>query len=180
MDVALPPGASIQEYVHHGAQAVYVDIAVPNPLAGHDWSWTVPGGHWFRLVVGRATLTTSKQGGNRGHSQFQIRDGDNLVRARGMHYLEIGENIAYNLTYGADLAAEITEPEGQRIVRAPPIWIPAGWSVGSFTFEANKPGLQTEDQFSQIRLWAEMPYDTGGELAAAIPDWVELGVHSAS
>ena len=50
----------------------------------------------------------------------------------------------------------------------PGLTLPAGWSLGSLTV-----GIQTEDQFSGVRMWLEQLYDLGPSVAAG-----ELAHHS--
>lgn len=154
---------TIDDVLGYDAHAVYVDQLVPNPPAGKDWSFTVPGGFWFRLRAGTATLKISSQAGERGKPEWQVKDGAGNVRARGMPLSEI--IIAprtYTIFY--DPSYNIGNNEGifTRPVHVPDIWIPPGWSVGSFTFDQTN-GLQSEDQYSGIRLWAQMPLDTAHE-----------------
>lgn len=176
---AVPPGSSLSAYVHPGVETVYADIRVPPPPAGQDWKWTVPGGRWFRLALGRATFTTSAQAPERGKSLLQMLDGDGVVRGRFPHSLFSSPSKVYNYTYNVGVSISGEGAGNNRFVMVPPLWLPPGWSLESSTHEAELGGIQSEDQWSNIRLWAEMPYDTGQVHEALLPDWVAVGLANA-
>ena len=160
----------------HGS---YRDQFIANPAAGKDWSYQLPGGYAYRIGLGFATLTCSAQVAKR-EPGFQVLDGDGLVRYRTSGRARGEAAAVIFVGYSSD-GPQAGGGEGFGIgVGIPSLILPAGWEVGSWT-----GAIQTEDQYSTVRLWIEQLWDTdphaapGGAIEEELELHIERGAYAA-
>lgn len=130
-------------------------VIVPSPAVGAQWSYTVDG-RWFeRLVMARYTFATSAAAGNR-FLAVQLTDTNGLVVTK----TQAGENVAPSnsvnpwLTIGTPIAAQ--GPSGDTFGYLPDVIVPPGWVWGSQVF-----GMDVADAFTGIVLVVQrFPSDT--------------------
>lgn len=134
---------------------------VKAPAAGANWSWSAPSGYFWRPIAIFATLTASAQVANR-FPGYQVMDADknvlfavaanNAVAAKAKAQVSIVQDLTFN---AASESLVVTVP-------IPSLLLPA-----NYTIEALTVGVQTEDQYSSVRLWLEQWEDRGAEMHAA-------------
>lgn len=121
-------------------------VYLPNPPAGQNWSYTVDGRYYERVVAVQYVFTASAAAGNRFPSVA-------LADANGTQVTIVpgGQNVApstavdANLTVGAPGFAQGTV--GNTVGYIPDLLIPPGWRWRSVT-----GGIDVADQFSGIVL----------------------------
>lgn len=156
------------------------DIKVPDPGAGKEWTYTNVGGEWLRVVIGVATLAVSKQAGERGHMMWQVKDGDGNVRSRTFGGTEIiVAPRTYLITYIPMTLLANNDGITNKAVMIPSMWIPPGWSVGSFTADIPAGGLQSEDAHTGIRLLCEVMQQHGDGAGDSLT-WDQIGALHAT
>lgn len=100
------------------------------PAAGAQWSYTVPGGFWARLVSVRQVLVTSAVVANR-VARLQLRDANAVtitaVAASGA--VPAATTVATHNVLGAADVGNGVAPRSYGYL--PSVLIPAGWSWGS-------------------------------------------------
>lgn len=117
------------------------------PAAGADWSFTLPAGAAYQLLVGTATLTTSAQVANR-FPTIAFQNGDGLTFLRTVDIAGIAATTTASISFGQDVTTGTGNSGQLATIETPALVIDAGWRIAAITV-----GLQTEDAWSSIRLY---------------------------
>jgi hypothetical protein len=134
-------------------------LDVPAPAAGAEWSLTLPGGSWWRLLLGRATLVTDATVTTRVPG-LQLLDPDAQVYETLSQTGVTATNTAAAVYASGAGAVNIGQGSAEAPVSWPDVVMPAGWVLRSRTLN-----LQAADQYSAIRLWfAEIDLGPGGAI----------------
>lgn len=127
--------------------AVIRTVRVPQPAAGADWSFTIPGGSVMHVRAIRAALVTSAVVANR-RPVLTITDGNDTVA-------EVSVASSFTATQTAsqswliNVGAQLAGLGGNgNYAPLPDLWLPAGSVVSVVT-----AGIDAGDQWSAIRLW---------------------------
>ena len=172
-------GGTMRDRYGATLRGTMVDVAVANPAAGKDWSYTLPGGYSYRWVLGYAKFKTGAE--NLGQQLgVRILDGDQHSRCCVMSGIAPGINQTREVGYALGLA---TGPESTFLgagIPLPDVWLPGGWTIKSFSGP-----LGVADQYSEVRLWLAQAYDpepgeAAGELLQPPLTWDEIGVLHAT
>jgi hypothetical protein len=129
------------------ARGAPYDVLLPAPAAGKEWSYKLPSGYGYMVLLGHALFTSSAQVANRG-AHLVILDGDGLVRWRSPSVRETPASKTDHVSFSSFGSYGISSQGGDTSIELPGIVIPAGWSLASET-----EGLQTEDTWTQLRLY---------------------------
>lgn len=140
---------------------------VTTPAAGKEWEYLLPSGYWYRVLFGRALLTTSAQVANRSPG-FQIKGNDGQIFFQVDPAATLAASTALGVSYAASGPFTTGATSGAFALGLPPAFIPGGFTIASFT-----NGIQTEDAYTVVRLWLEQVWDEDPHLAAG------HGVHDA-
>lgn len=154
-----------------------LDVLVPQPAAGADWSYLIAGGFAIRLLLATWVVTTSAQAAKR-YPSFVVRDGDANIRLQTTDTGEIVASTAPRVTAAQGVTTAASASGLAFTIQAPSTILDAGWSIGSLT-----TNLQTEDQISGVRLLIEQliednPGDGYGVLATPTLE-IDLEAHHA-
>lgn len=132
-------------------------LRVPQPAAGSDWSLTLPGEAWWRVVSCHATYTISTAVGVGRTIGYRVTD---------------GSTVLVDTTYGVALSIAATHlitllalwPTGSALTNneraclaLPDLVLPPGFVIGTRTFQ-----IQPADQWSAIDILVE-EHDLGPE-----------------
>lgn len=122
---------------------------VPNPAAGSDWTFTVPGGCIMRMLGGTATLTTSATVANRNLGMVTRMFGQPVQLAANTANITASSTATplYQLGTTTNLLSVIM---GYSQIVFVTQWLNEGDSISSFT-----TNLQAADQYSGIYLAIE-------------------------
>lgn len=124
-------------------------IDVPAPAAGAEWSLTLPGGSWWRLLLGRSRLVTAVAVANRDPG-IELLDPDNQVWAA-VTSTVIAASLTTTVSYASGSGAATAGVAGALVaVPMTDAFLPPGYVLRSFT-----PSLQAADQYDQVRLWMQ-------------------------
>lgn len=121
-------------------------VYVPNPAAGAQWSFTVDGRYYTRVLAVRFTFTTDAVVGNRS-PQLVLTDTNGFVITK----VPAGSGIAASSSVSANLSLIAPQPAlgggGDLFGYLPDLLLPPGWTWGTSVGTID-PG----DQFSGIVL----------------------------
>ena len=136
-------------------------VPLPDPAVGAQWSYTVDGRYFERLVAVRYRFMTSAVVASRfPELTLQDNNGTIVTAVQGGWTVAAGATVHPNLVIGAPVAATATN--GETFGYLPDLLVPPGWSWVS-SVGAMDPG----DAFSQIALLVQRyPND-----AASITAW---------
>lgn len=146
-------GHVLRDVFGNALQGQLLDVTVPNPAHGQDWSYTLQAGASWRLLLGYATLKTTAEAGERVPG-FLIRDGDGHNRWGAVSAAHQATGITEDWCYAPFGGVEAVAQAGPHPLEVPPVWLPAGWSIGSST-----KLLKAEDAWTGVRLLLEQAYD---------------------
>lgn len=128
-------------------------LDVPAPVAGAEWSFTVPSLGWLRIRSIVATLTTSAVVANR-VAGFTLSDPDRVAYAASSN-LALPASSAQRIVYMPGTGSGgLVGAGGTLLVPLPDLIVPVGYVLKSFT------GLiDVADQYSNVRMIVE-EFDT--------------------
>jgi len=138
----------------------FTPFFIPPPEPGNDWGLTFEGGWVVRPILIHANLVASAQVAER-QPRLQLLDNDGHAAFSSPCFRKVaaGEKGEYSAAAGQVGSAGAA---GSTVTfTLPEVFMPAGWSIGVIT-----TNLQTEDQWSLIRLWVDMLHDTDPARAA--------------
>lgn len=130
-------------------------LKVTTPAAGAEWTFTLPGGYYYRLLGGSALFTTSAAVANRTVG-IQMTDGVNLL-ASGIVAVAFTASLAVQVTYapsGAGGGILGTKPAVN--IGPPNLWLQGNWVVQSIT-----SNIDVADAYTKVLLLFEC-LDFGG------------------
>lgn len=136
---------------------------VPNPAAGKDWSFTLPAGAGYQLLLATATLVTSAQAGKR-FPTLAFQNGDALTFFRTVDSAEVAPSQTASISFGPDVTTATGNSGDLVTIGTPFVILDAGWSIAAIT-----SALQTEDQWSAIRLYMAELHDVDPAAAPGHP-----------
>lgn len=119
--------------------------AVPAP--GADWSFTLPSGADYQLLLATATLTTSAAVANR-FPTIAFQNGDGLTFFRSVDNTAITATTAASISFGPDVTTGAGNSGQLVTISTPFVILDAGWRIAALT-----GGLDVADQWSAIRLY---------------------------
>lgn len=123
-------------------------IVVPSPLAGADWSFTVPGGSVWEPVAVRALFTTAVAVANR-IATLVITDGSaTLMTLPNVEPQAASQVNSYTWAAGASPTAGAIGAVGAVCAGMPDLALPAGFTIAASTF-----AIQAADQWSAVTLF---------------------------
>lgn len=148
------PGSKGQPFV-----GVQRRVSPPAPAAGVDWSFILPGGSWWRLLAGRAVLTTSAVVAARA-VRLRLSDGAAVFHEVVSSATVPASSVAaFNMSPGF-LGTQSPNAPITLNLSPPDIKFPAGYGLTIATFN-----LDVGDQWSNIELLFEEedlgPYGNG-------------------
>jgi hypothetical protein len=124
-------------------------LPVTTPVAGSEWTFTLPGGYYWRLLTGQATLITSGTVANR-FPGIQLNDSNvNLFTLEAQAAVVAGSAVTVTYVGGALVAPSVVNTP-DLLIGAPAGWLEQGYIIRSIT-----PGLQAGDAYAAINLWWE-------------------------
>lgn len=124
-------------------------LDVPTPVAGAEWSLTLPGGAWWRVLLGRARLVTSVAVANR-QPGLQLLDPD-AQRWATVAGIAVAASLTTVVGYASGSGAAGGGTAGACVqVAMADVFLPPGFILRSFT-----PLLDAADQYDQVRLWVQ-------------------------
>jgi hypothetical protein len=143
-------------------RAVAMPVLVPSPAAGSDWSLTVPGTWWWRVLAISYVLATSAVVASR-NLQLRYTDADGNILAQlhgGGAAVPAATTMTASLWVGGPSS---TSNAGLSLSPLPDMVLRPGWKISTST-----AGLDAGDQFSAIVVTAEhYPSNwASGEVAA--------------
>lgn len=145
-----------QTFTGNGVSALWGqrrEVLVPAPAAGANWSYLLPSGYLHRVQLGHALLITSAQVASR-QLGVQITDSDGALWWKMHQATGIPAAKHVHAFYNTSTTTLASGPAEWVLVQLPEILLPAGFKVESFTTE-----IQTEDQYSDVRLLVEQLVD---------------------
>lgn len=143
------PTGSIGEVI--GIQNV---VAVASPIAGSEWTYTFPGGFYYRLLSGTAQFVTSATVANRGGG-VKITTSDGVV-FQGSAVAAVPASSTAIYSYNAiNFTGGFLTAKGAVCVPSPTYWLQGNWVISSTT--AN---IDAADQYSKVVLLFEQ-FDFG-------------------
>lgn len=120
---------------------------IPNPAEGADWTFTLPAGAAYQLLLATATLTTGAEAGNR-FPTLAFQNGDSLTFFRTVDSTAIPTGIAASISFGPDISTATGNSGQLATIALPFLILDAGWKITAIT-----SGLLAKDQWSSIRLY---------------------------
>lgn len=124
-------------------------VNVPQPATATDWTYTLPGGYFYRLLAGTFVFTASAVASNR-ISMTQVTDGVNVLFRTGNNAAQVASTTNY-WTIAVGVSGSIAvQNAGSTVSPFAPVWMHPSYVIQSFS-----TNLQAGDQFSQIVLWLE-------------------------
>lgn len=147
---------------------------VATPAAGADWTFTFPGGYLYRVDLGRATYTTSKQAAER-RSGIELVDPDGIIWWRVVPETPITAEKVVEESYANTTLTETNGALGISIVQLPEFLIPGGWKLRSKTFS-----IQTEDTYTGVQLMLAQMYDDYPGRASGALEGDHLGIDAVT
>lgn len=126
----------------------------PLPGPGVDWSFTLPSGAGYQLLLGTATLTTSAAVANR-FPTIALQNGDGLTFFRSIDSTAIPATTAASISFGPDVTTGAGNTGQLVTIGMPFINLDAGWRIAVIT-----GGLDVADQWSGVRLYLSELHDT--------------------
>ena len=129
-------------------------VNIANPGAGNNWSFTIPGGYYGRLIAGQATFTTSAVVANR-VTGIQINDGNvNLWSVLEPNAITANSTVFMSYT-GQPITAQVAGVPAFVAIGIPVAWLEQGYILRSLSQNID-PG----DTYTAINLWFEF-FDYG-------------------
>lgn len=122
---------------------------VASPAAGADWTYTVPGGYWQRLLGGSARLVTSAVVATR-QAWIQYTDGTNVLTASSTTGGMTAGATWKLFISGGPVAGNGVATANFELLALPGIWLQPGYTIGTVTNL-----IDVGDQWSSIVLWVE-------------------------
>lgn len=151
-------------------------VAVPNPAAGAEWSFTPDSGRVWRLLAGRFVFATSAVVANRLVTVAVVADGQRVFRGWDNTLIAAGNTNEYSLV---DNKATSVPNHGNGLGLIPTIgcWLPEGASIGSVT-----GGIDVADQYSGVNLLVQeawtSPHEVG-RIEERLQQIAQLAAHPA-
>lgn len=154
-------------------------VLVPQPAAGKEWSYTLPSGHRYKVLLGYAECTSVSASSNL-QPGFAIRTADGQRLWISWTPGTAAGTELHIIAWSTTASAPSPSLTFNRQLTVPDVWLPGGWEVGSFT-----TALEPTDQYQNIRMYLQRAFDrrpgeAAGELPHSAPDWITLGVNGAT
>lgn len=122
---------------------------ITSPAAGTEWSYTLPGGYFYRILSGTALFTSSAAVANR-FPALQLTDGANLLWCFNCPVAVTASQTARVVYSPSSYTQNVTGPKGDLPVFAPNMWIPPNYVLSSST-----PAIDVADTYTKIVFWFE-------------------------
>jgi hypothetical protein len=141
---------------------------VTTPAAGAEWTFTLPGGYYYRVLSGTATFTTSAAVANRSCG-VQVTDGANVIWAAA-NSTAIAASLTSRPAYTyASITNNVGGAKGALNVMVPAYWLPPGYVISSQT-----TNMDVADTYTAVVLFLEQ-FDFGryGQPMVAHPPTID-------